>query len=91
MSQAPANVSEIRRKEYRARAIQFLSGLKFPASKEQIVAHYMRRNTPMELVEDSLALQGGTFASAAAFADAVTGVHTMRPPHTWTSREIRDE
>ncbi len=90
MSQAPASISEIRRKEYRARASQFLAGLKFPATKDQIVAHYTRRNTPMELVEDTLALPPGTFASAAAFADAVTAIHTRRPPHTWTSREMRD-
>jgi hypothetical protein len=83
-------MSEIRRKEYRARAIQFLSGLKFPATKDQIVAHYTRRNTPMEIVEDTLALPGGTFDAPAAFADALVAIHTQRPPHTWTSREIRD-
>ena len=90
MSQSPAHVSEIRRKEYRARAIQFLSGLKFPATKDQIMAHYVRRNTPMELVEDTLALPAGTFATPAEFADAVSAIHVTRPPHTWTSREIVD-
>lgn len=90
MSQAPAHASEIKRKEYRARAVQFLAGLKFPATKDQIMAHYTRRNTPMELVEDTLALPAGTFASASEFADAVTAIHVTRPPHTWTSREIVD-
>ena len=90
MSQAPSQISEIRRKEYRARATQFLSGLKFPATKEQILAHYTRKNTPMELVEDTLALPGGSFAAAAEFADAVTAIHVTRAPHTWTSREIVD-
>jgi hypothetical protein len=90
MSQAPAQLSEIRRKEYRARAIQFLAGLKFPATKDQILAHYTRRNTPMELVEDTLTLPSGTFDTPAAFADAIITTHLKRQPHTWTSREIRD-
>jgi hypothetical protein len=90
MSQAPAQQSEIRRKEYRARAIQFLAGLKFPATKDQIMAHYARRNTPMEIVEDTLTLPAGSFDSAPAFADALVAVHLKRKPHTWTSREMRD-
>jgi hypothetical protein len=88
MSQAPAQLSEIRRKEYRARATQFLSGLKFPATKDQILAHYTRKNTSMELIEDTLALPNGSFATAAEFTNAITAIHTKRAPHTWTSREI---
>ena len=88
MSQASPAISEIRRKEYRARAPQFLSGLTFPATKAQIIAHYARKNTPMELVEDTLALPNGSFDTAAAFTDAVTTLHTKRQPHTWTSREM---
>ena len=90
MSQAPAPPSEIKRKEYRSRALQFLSHLQFPATKDQISAHLQRRNTPMELVEDTLTLPAGTFATAAAFAEAVTAVHVKRAPHTWTSREMGD-
>lgn len=90
MSQPTASQAEIKRKEYRARALQFLAGVPFPATKEQIIAHYTRRNTPMELVEDTLALPAGTFPTPAAFADAVAARHAQRPPHTWTSREIRD-
>ena len=90
MSQAPAQQSEIRRKEYRARVIQFLNGLTFPATRDQIMAHYASRNTPMEIVEDTLSLPGDSFDTAAAFADAVIAVHLRREPHTWTSREMRD-
>ena len=90
MSQAPAQLSEIRRKEYRARATQFLAGLKFPATKEQILAHYTRRNTPMELIEDTLSLPPGTFDTAAAFTAAIVAAHLKRQPHTWTSREMHD-
>jgi hypothetical protein len=89
MSQAPAQLSEIRRKEYRARVSQFLAGLKFPATKDQIIAHYTRRNTPMELIEDTLTLTPGTFDTPATFADAIVATHLKRQPHTWTSREMR--
>ena len=88
MSQAPAAPSEIKRKEYRSRALQFVNGLKFPATKDQISAHLQRRNTPMELTEDTLILPAGTFATAAEYAEAVTAVHFKRAPHTWTSREM---
>ena len=83
-------LSPIRRQEYRSRALQFLTGLTFPATKEQVLAHYTRKNSPMELMEDTLALPGGTFATPAEFAEAVTAQHATRQPHTWTSREIRD-
>ncbi len=88
MSQAPTVPSEIKRKEYRSRALQFLSGLQFPATRDQISAHLQRRNTPMEITEDTLTLPAGTFATAVEYAEAVTAVHVKRAPHTWTSREM---
>ena len=75
---------------YRARALQYLAWLDFPATRQQILAHFARKNTPMELYEDTLALPEHTFASPGEFADAVLAVHRQRPPHTWTSKEIRD-
>ena len=74
--------------EYRARAIQFLAGLPFPATTAQVLAHLTRKNTPMELLEETMALPERSFASAAEFADAVTTLHGQRPPHRWTSREM---
>jgi hypothetical protein len=85
-----AGFSPVKRHEYRSRALQFLTGLKFPATKEAILAHYTRKNTSMELLEETMALPSRTFASAAEFADAVTASHAQRPPHTWVSREMRD-
>lgn len=87
---APSGLSPVKQHEYRSRAIQFLTGLRFPATKEAILAHYTRKNTPMELMEETIALPSRTFASAAEFADAVTASHIQRPPHTWVSREMRD-
>lgn len=88
MSNTTLNFGPIRQREYRARATQFLAGLAFPATKEQILACYTRKNTPMELIEDTLALAPGSFASPAAVAEALEAVHSQRTPHRWTSREI---
>ena len=76
--------------EYRARAIQFLDRLPFPATTAQVLAHLTRRNTPMELMEEALALPERSFASAQEAAEALLALHQVRAPHTWTSREIRD-
>lgn len=76
--------------EYRARAIQFLDRLPFPATTAEVVAHLTRRNTPMELMEEAMALSDRSFASAREAAEALLAIHQQRPPHTWTSREIRD-
>ena len=81
---------QIGEKAYRSRALQYLAWLDFPATRQQILAHFARKNTPMELYEDTLALPERNFASAGEFADAVLEVHRQRPPHTWTSKEIRD-
>ena len=81
---------QIGEQAYRARALQYLAWLDFPATRQQILAHFARKNTPMELYEDTLALPELTFASASEFADAVLEIHRQRPPHTWTSKEIRD-
>jgi hypothetical protein len=81
----------IHEQAYHARAIQFLAWLPFPATTAQILAHYQRKNTPMELIEDTLALPERTFSSAEEFADAVLAVHRERPPHAWTSREMVEE
>lgn len=78
-------------KEYRARAVQFLAGLAFPATRAQILAHYTRKNISMELLEETMALPERTFASPAEFANTVTMAHAGRPPHTWTSRELTDQ
>ena len=75
---------------YRARALQYLAWLDFPATRQQIVAHLARKNTPMELYEDALALPEQTFASPGEFADAVLEIHGRRPPHAWVSKEIVD-
>ena len=90
MSSSAPEFNAIKQREYRSRAIQFLSGLAFPATKDQILAFYARKNTPMELMEDTMALDGGTFATAAEFAGALAVVHGSRAPHRWTSREIQD-
>lgn len=76
--------------EYRSRALQFTAGLRFPATTAQVLAHLARKNTPMELLEDTMALPERQFAAADEYADAATARHLQRPPHTWTSREIRD-
>ena len=81
----------IHEQAYRARAIQFLAWLPFPATTAQVLAHYQRKNTPMELIEDTLAMPERTFTSAEEFADAVLAVHRQRPPHAWTSREMVEE
>ncbi len=81
---------QIGEQAYRSRALQYLAWLDFPATRQQILAHFARKNTPMELYEDTLALPERTFASASEFADAVLEHHRQRPPHTWTSKEIRD-
>ena len=81
---------QIGEQAYRSRALQYLAWLDFPATRQQILAHFARKNTPMELYEDTLALPERTFASASEFADAVLEIHRQRPPHTWTSKEIRD-
>ena len=90
MSSSAPEFDAIKQREYRSRAIQFLSGLAFPATKEQILAFYARKNTPMELMEDTMALESGSFANAAEFAAALTAIHASRTPHRWTSREIQD-
>lgn len=90
MSSSAPEFNAIRQREYRSRALQFLSGLAFPATKEQILAFYTRKNTSMELIEDTMALEPGSFASPADFAAAITAIHAGREPHNWTSREIRD-
>jgi hypothetical protein len=90
MTGTPPGLSPVKQREYRARALQFLTGLAFPATTEQILAHYTRKNTPMELLEETMALPSRDWATPAEFADAVTASHAARPPHTWTSREIRD-
>lgn len=79
-----------RQQEYRSRVLQFLNGLRFPATRDQVLAHYTRKNTPMELLEETMALPAGSFASAAEFADVLVASHAARPPHTWTSVELRD-
>ncbi|HEX5504203.1 MAG TPA: DUF2795 domain-containing protein [Thermomicrobiales bacterium] len=73
---------------YRSRALQYLTWLAFPATKAQVLAHFARKNTPMELLEDTLALPDQTFATPAEFAAAVAAVQHARPPHTWTSMEL---
>jgi hypothetical protein len=83
-------LSPIQAKEFRSRALQFLNGLRFPAARAQVLAHYTRKNTPMELIENTLALPERTFDTAAEFAEALTAVQSQRPPHTWTSRELKD-
>ena len=90
MSSKAPEFDAIRQREYRSRAVQFLSGLAFPATKEQILAFYTRKNTSMELIEDTMALESGSFATPAEFAAALTVIHAAREPHIWTSREIRD-
>lgn len=84
------NPTPARDTEYRSRAIQFMAGLRFPATTAQALAHLTRKNTPMELLEETLALPEDTFASAEDYAVAVASLHQQRPPHTWTSREMRD-
>lgn len=76
--------------EYRARAIQFLDRLPFPATTAQVLAHLTRRNTPMELLEDAMALPNRSFASVREAAEALLTIHQERAPHRWTSREMRD-
>jgi hypothetical protein len=44
----------------------------------------------MELIENTLTLPERTFATAGEFAEALTAVQAQRPPHTWTSRELKD-
>ncbi len=90
MSSMAPEFDAIKQREYRSRTLQFLSGLAFPATKEQILAFYMRKNTPMELMEDTMALEVRSFATPAEFATAITAIHATRLPHSWTSREIRD-
>jgi hypothetical protein len=90
MSSKAPEFDAIRQREYRSRTLQFLSGLAFPATKEQILAFYMRKNTPMELMEDTMAIEARSFTSAAEFATAITAIHAARSPHIWTSREIHD-
>lgn len=90
MTSTSSGLSPIKQQEYRSRALQFLNGLKFPATREAILAHFTRKNTPMELLEETMALPSRSFASAAEFANTVTTSHAQRPPHTWTSREMRD-
>lgn len=84
----PQNPQKAR--EYRSRVLQFLNGLRFPATRDQVLAHYTRKNTPMELMEETMALPASSFATAAEFADALVASHATRPPHTWTSIELRD-
>lgn len=79
-----------KQREYRSRVLQFLNGLRFPATRDQVLAHYTRKNTPMELMEETMALPAGSFASASEFADALAASHATRPPHSWTSIELRD-
>ncbi len=81
----------VQQQEYQSRAKQFLNGLAFPATKEQILACYTRKNTPMELIEDTIALSANQFASAAEVATALTAIHARRAPHRWTSREIASQ
>ncbi|MFN8513043.1 MAG: hypothetical protein U0841_10730 [Chloroflexia bacterium] len=91
MSQAPAQLSEIRRKEYRARATQFLAGLTIPPPpKTRSSPTTPVATPPWELREDTLTLPNGTFDTAAAFTAAIVATHLKRQPHTWTSREMRD-
>src|SRR5690242_9081206 len=44
MTGTTSGLSPIKQQEYRSRALQFLTGLKFPATKEAILAHYTRKN-----------------------------------------------
>ncbi|HEY8601420.1 MAG TPA: DUF2795 domain-containing protein [Thermomicrobiales bacterium] len=90
MSSKAPEFDAIKQREYRSRTLQFLSGLPFPATKDQILAFYMRKNTPMELMEDTMAIEARSFATAAEFANAITAIHAARTPHSWTSREVRD-
>ncbi len=90
MSSMAPEFDAIKQREYRSRTLQFLAGLAFPATKEQILAFYMRKNTPMELMEDTMAIEARSFTSPAEFATAITAIHAARAPHIWTSREIRD-
>src|SRR5919205_1274830 len=64
---------QIGEQAYRSRALQYLAWLDFPATRQQILAHFARKNTPMELYEDTLALPERTFASPGEFADADSG------------------
>ncbi|HET8629427.1 MAG TPA: DUF2795 domain-containing protein [Thermomicrobiales bacterium] len=70
---------------YYSRALQYLTWLTFPATKAEVLAHFTRKNTPMELIEDTLTLPDQTFATPAEFAAAATAVQRARPPHSWTS------
>jgi hypothetical protein len=65
MSSSAPEFNAIKQREYRSRALQFLSGLAFPATKEQILAFYTRKNTPMELIEDTMALEPGVSPATA--------------------------
>lgn len=85
MMTQPAHLTE---QAYRARVLQFLAWLTFPATTRQVLDQLQQRNTPMELLEDTLVLPDQSFASAEAVADAVVAVHRRRLPHTWTSRVI---
>lgn len=90
MSSMAPEFDLIRQQEYRSRTLQYLDGLAFPAAKEQILAFYLRKNTPMELLEDTMAVESRSFTTAAEFATAITAIHAARAPHTWTSREMHN-
>lgn len=86
----PAFTTPMDQLAYAARAKQFLAGCRFPATRDDVVARFLRRNTPMELVEDALDLPSNTFASASDVAAAIVAIRQARDAHSWTSRVMSE-
>lgn len=86
----PAFATPIEQLAYAARAQQFLDRCRFPAAKEDILAWFQRRNTPMELVEDALRLPEREYTSAQDVAAEIVAIRQGCEPHTWTSRVMTE-
>ncbi|MBX6773008.1 MAG: DUF2795 domain-containing protein [Chloroflexi bacterium] len=68
-------MSNYERRVYLARVRDFVDGVSFPATREEILAHARRRNTPSDIYADLTHLPDRRFDS---LADVVAAVQELR-------------
>lgn len=87
----PAFATAAERLAYAARVRQFLAGVRFPASKDEVVRRFQRCNTPMEIIEDALDLPETSYDSATAVANEIVAIREARDAYSWTSRVMTEQ
>jgi hypothetical protein len=67
------------RRVYLARVRDFVEGVRFPATRREVLAHAQRKNTPSDIIEDLDRLKSESFASLNDVVAAVDERHFGAP------------